>query len=80
MPDSFQWENNANVVFQKLLSDHFQSSELTNCAKNFDNGPVMIDHTVEVFTKEIKNIAAKCLNLRKSTKKTKRPNKSRYKQ
>ena len=80
MPDSFQWENNANVVFQKLLSDHFQSSELTNCAKHLDNNPVMIDHTVEVFTKEIKNITAKCLNLRKSTKKPKRPNKSHYKQ
>ena len=40
----------------------------------------MIDHTVEVFTKEIKNIAAQCLNLRKSTKKSKRPNKSHYKQ
>ena len=73
MPDSFQWENNANVVHQKLLSDHSQSSELTNCAKNLDNSPVMIDHTVEVFTKEIKNIAAKCLNLRKSTKKPKDP-------
>ena len=80
MPDSFQWESSANMVFQKLLSDHFQSSELTNCAKNLDNNPVMIDHTVEVFTKQIKNIAAKCLNLRRSTKKPKRPNKSRYKQ
>ena len=72
MPDSFHRENNANVVFQKLLNDHFQSSDLTNCVKNLDNNPVMIDHTVEIFTKEIKNIAAKCLTLRKSTKKTKK--------
>ena len=53
-PDSFQWENNANVGFQKLLSDHFQSSELTNCAKNVGNNPVMIDHTVEVSPKKSK--------------------------
>ena len=76
MSDFFHWENNTNVVFQKLLNDHLQSSDLTNCAKNLDNNPVMIDHTVEVFTKKIKNIAAKCLTLRKSTKKPKRPNKS----
>ena len=80
MPDSFHRENNANVVFQKLLNDHLQSSGLTNynCAKNLDNNPVMIDHTVEVVTKEIKNIAAKCLTLRKSTKQPKRPNKIHY--
>ena len=79
VPDFFHWKNNANVVFQKLLNDHFQSSDLTNCAKNLDNNRVMIDHTVEVFTKEIKNIAAKCLTLRKSTKKQKRPNKIHFK-
>ena len=75
MPDFFHWENNANVVFQKLLNDHLQSSGLTNhnCAKNLDNNPVMIDHTVEVVTKEIKNIAAKCLTLRKSTNNRKDP-------
>ena len=79
MPDCFHWESNENVVFQKLLNDHFQSSDLTNCAKNLDNNPVMIDHKVEVFTKEIKNIAAKCLTLSKSTKKPKRPNETHHK-
>ena len=39
----------------------------------------MIDYTVKAFTKDIKNIGATCLTLRKSTKKHKRPYKTRYK-
>ena len=27
MPDSFHWENNANVVFQKLVNDHSRISQ-----------------------------------------------------
>ena len=54
MPDSFIWENNANKVFQKLLNDHFQSYDLITCAKNLNNNPVIVHHTVEDFTQEIK--------------------------